>query len=236
VKIVVASPDIAPKGTFLLFPGGNGRLVVKDNSVIRVGFGRSSLSFFAKHGFAAVAVDVPSDQANGYSEQFRISDAHLEDVKTIIKFATRKWEKPVFLLGHSSGTLSAAHLAATLGDGEVRALVVASSPTTRGRRGGGMLNLPDIPLRKIVMPALVVHHRDDACRTTSFSEATRLPSLFTTSPRVALLEVRGGETLAWDDPCGGSWNAHNFFGKESEVVAAIVGWALGGHIPKRIGP
>jgi hypothetical protein len=234
LRIVVASPDITPKGVFLLFPGGSGRLLTKDDRVIRGGFGRSSLPFFAKAGFVAVGLDVPSDQAGGFSEHFRVADAHVHDARKVVEFAARRWDKPMFLLGHSSGTFSVAHLAVALDDPRVRALVVVSSPTTRGRPGSGMLNLPDISLRNIVIPALVVHHRDDACKPTSFSEAKRLPALFTASPRVALLEVVGGETLA-SDPCAGSWTPHDLFGRESDVVTAISDWVLGGRIPERIG-
>jgi pimeloyl-ACP methyl ester carboxylesterase len=231
----LSRPEIPTNGVFLLFPGGNGRLVAKDGRIIRGGFGRASLPHFAKHGFVAVAVDVPSDQADGFGEQSRVSDAHVQDVRKVIEFAAGKWDRPVFLLGHSSGTFSVAHLAASRADPRIRAIVLAASPTTRGRPGSGMWNIPDFPLRTIAVPVLIVHHRDDACRPTSFHEATRLPRLFSASPRVALLEVRGGETLA-SDPCAGSWTPHDLFDKESEVVAAIVDWVLGGQIPERIGP
>jgi pimeloyl-ACP methyl ester carboxylesterase len=235
VRIVVASPEGSPRGVFLLFPGGNGRLIAKDGRVIRGGFGRASLPHFAKHGFVAIALDVPSDQADGFGENSRVSDVRVQDVRKVIDFATGKWGRPLFLLGHSSGTFSVAHLAASRADPRIGAIVLAASPTTRGRPGSGMWNVPDFPLRAISVPVLIVHHRDDACRPTSFHEAARLPRLFTASPRVAFLEVRGGETLA-SDPCAGSWTPHDFFGKESEVVAAIADWALGGQIPERLGP
>ena len=234
-RIVVASPEAPAKGVFLLFPGGSGRLIAKDGRIIRGGFGRASLPHFPKFGFVAVAVDVPSDQADGFGENSRVSEAHVQDVRKVIEFAAGKWDRPLFLLGHSSGTFSVAHLAASRADPRIRAIVLAASPTTRGRPGSGMWNVPDFPLRMIAVPVLIVHHRDDACRPTSFHEATRLPRLFTASPRVALLEVRGGETLA-SDPCAGSWTPHDLFDKESEVVAAIVDWVLGGQIPERIGP
>ena len=235
VRIVVASPEGPPRGLFLLFPGGNGRLIAKDGRVIRGGFGRASLPHFPKHGFVAIAFGVPSDQADGFGENSRVSDAHVQDVRKVIDFAASKWDRPLFLLGHSSGTFSVAHLAASQADPRIRAIVLAASPTTRGGPGSGMWNVPDFPLRAITVPVLIVHHRDDACRPTSFHEAARLPRLFTASPRVAFLEVRGGETLA-SDPCAGSWTSHDFFGKESEVVAAIVDWTLGGQIPERLGP
>lgn len=234
-RIVVSTPDVTPKGVFLLFPGGNGRLVIQDGRIIRGGFGRSSLPHFAKNGFVAAAIDVPSDQASGFGENSRFAEAHVQDVRKIVEFAARKWDKPMFFLGHSSGTFSAAHLAVFLNDQRIGAIVLAASPTTRGRPGSGLWNLSDIPLGRIAVPVLIVHHRDDACRATSFYEATRLPRFFTSSPRVAFLEVRGGETLA-SDPCIGSWTPHDLFGKEPEVVAAIVHWALGGQIPERIGP
>ena len=238
MRIVVASPEVPAKGVFLLFPGGNGRLVAKDGRIIRGGFGRASLPHFPMYGFVALALDVPSDRADGFfgspTHHPRASEVHVQDVRKVIEFAAGKWDRPLFLLGHSSGTFSVVHLAASEADPRIRAIVLAASPTDRGPRGT-MWNVPDLPLRTIRVPVLIVHHRDDLCPATSFNQAARLPRLFTASPRVALLEVRGGETLV-SDPCAGSWTPHDFFGKESEVVAAIADWALGGQIPERIGP
>ena len=235
-RILVAAPAGQPRGIFLLFPGGAGRVLLPDDRVIRAGFGRAGVPHIAAQGFVAIAIDVPSDHAGGLPDDMRISSAHVQDARKVVEYAGGRWPGvPIFLLGHSSGAISVAHLAASLEVDRLGAVVLVASPTKRGGPVQKMLNVPDVPLARIKVPALVVHHRDDACAPTLFREARWLPRLFTASSRVALLEVRGGETLA-SDPCAGSWTPHDLYGMEAQAAEAIGKWVLGGQIPERIGP
>ena len=67
VRVVVAAPNVQPKGIFVVFPGGNGRVILPSGEVLRGGFGRYSFPHFVRQGFVAALVDVPSDQASGGS-------------------------------------------------------------------------------------------------------------------------------------------------------------------------
>jgi predicted esterase len=241
VKVVVLSPAAAPVGVFLLYPGGEGRMVAKDGRIVRASFGRSIGPMLAQRGFAVVAIDSPSDQPYaredpGYDPQFRLSTRHLEDARAIVKFSSDRWNKPIYLLGHSNGTLSVSYLAASLGDERVRGIVLVASVVTRPGRGFPIVS--DIPLDKVLAPVLIVHHRDDACAVTPFEAARRLPRLFSSSPRVAFLEVRGGKLIPRpaSNACRGLWDAHNLYGKEAEAVSAIANWISGGPVPERIDP
>lgn len=69
------------------------------------------------------------------------------------------------------------------------------------------------------VPVLLVHHRDDACRSTPYVEAHHL------SKRFPLVSVKGG-LPPQSDPCQ-AMSAHGFLGKEAETVDAIAGWMLG---------
>ena len=85
LRIFLVTPKTVPKGIFVLFPGGSGRLVSRRGQIGQ-GFGRSSSRLFADHGFIAAGVDVPSDQAGGLSIDFRYSKGHTEDAKKVIGF------------------------------------------------------------------------------------------------------------------------------------------------------
>lgn len=127
VRVLLVTPDqtnASVKGIFLVFPGGEGFLV-KDDVLYRM-----FTVELAGRGFAVAVVDVPADQAGGMSgsnELFRVSDRHADDIRGIVDFVSRKWQAPVFLLGHSLGSASAAHVASSLNDTRIRGLVMTAS-------------------------------------------------------------------------------------------------------------
>jgi len=233
VRMVLVKPDGEPKGIFLAYPGGNGRVIVPDGRIIRASFIRSSSRHYPAHGFVAAVVDVPSDEARGLVDVMRLQDERLEDAKKLIDFLMRRWDRPLFALGHSSGTLSAALLAVRLGDPRLRGIVLAGSVSSSRDR---IRDLYYVPLGRIKLPVLIVHHENDGCQWTSFRGAQHVSKRFESSPRVNFLAVQGGHPALSSDPCQGSWTPHDLFGKEPEVVAAIIAWATGAPIPERIGP
>jgi pimeloyl-ACP methyl ester carboxylesterase len=220
-----------PKGIFLLFPGGTG-LVWTPRVKLRESFPVVA-HLFAEQGFVAAVVDAPSDQPSGFASgrAFRGSKEHAEDARKTIDLLSQKWPKPIFLLGHSSGGLSVAHIAITLKDERIKGIVLAAT-------GGGLADELKIPLEKVTLPVLYIKHRHDDC--SSFEGASQLYSRFIKSPRRKFIEVLGG-----DNPgnCGGAplnpgvtSYTHYFSGKEREVVKAATDWAMGKQIPDRIGP
>jgi hypothetical protein len=61
-----------------------------------------------------------------------------------------------------------------------------------------------------------------------------MTTLITNSPRVSLVEVRGGRASG-ADPCE-PLSAHGFMGIEPQVVEIIAEWISGHSVPARIGP
>jgi hypothetical protein len=77
-------------------------------------------------------------------------------------------------------------------------------------------------LKDIRVPTLVVHHRDDACRATPFTDTPALVRELAAAPRRELLTFTGG-----DPPLSGPCEAraaHGYLGLDAEVVAAIATW------------
>lgn len=228
VRVLMITPNTAPMGTFLYFPGGDGSLVNTE--------GRGKWLYtrlFPERGFITAMVDVPSDRPSGMlgGDRFRSSNQHLDDLTTIIDFVYQKWPKPIFLIGHSAGATSAAYLASVIKDHRIGGVVLTSAV------GDG--SLASVPLHTIAYPVLFVHHREDPC--TSFEAAYRQHYRLIESSRVNFIEVLGGDQSRAigckprDPGFGLSW-AHGFSGKEREVVRAITDWVAGRSVPDRIGP
>lgn len=233
MRLLLMIPDAAPKAIFLHFPGGEGEMIERSGRARGMFLPRRSRQI-VNQGFVSAAVDVPSDMAYGMNDQFRVSKEHLDDIRKVVEFLSSKWSGPIFVIGISRGTLSAAHAGIFLKHPRVQGIVLASSLTGRIPGPGNQVSLFDLPLEKITSPVLILHHRDDGCGTTTFHDALRLPESLTGSARVTFIEVSGGDPPQ-SEPCL-LFSAHGFLGKEREVITTVVDWATGKQVLNRIGP
>lgn len=234
VKVLIMTSSGSSKGTLLMFPGGSGanhfsergvKIRLSNNFLVR------SSNQFMKQGFVIAIVDVPSDQANGMNDQFRTSKDHTEDIKKLLDQFDQKLPKPIFLVGTSRGTLSAAHLAISFKEQRLGGVVLTSS--IGASKGGGM-SLFNLPLEEITLPVLFVHHREDGCWASRFNDALQLQKRITGSPRTQFIEVLSGDP-ARSGPCE-ALSLHGYLGKEREVVTAITDWIQGKPVVEKIGP
>jgi hypothetical protein len=234
MRVLLLTPSASSKGTLVMFPGGDG----KDHFTEQKGKVRFSRNFlvrssnlFVDQGFLVAIVDVPSDQAAGMSPQFRTSKEHTEDIQKVIHMLGEKRPGTIFLVGTSAGTASVAHLAVTLKADRISGIVLtASIGVSRGSR----LSLMNLPLEKITLPVLFVHHREDGCWASTFNHALQLRDRMTGSSRTAFIEILGGDPPR-SEPCQ-AMSPHGFLGKEREVVRAITDWLTGKPAPDKIGP
>ncbi len=228
VKVLLSSPERRPKAVFVFFSGSTGRLVSNRSGQIRY---RWVISSLVERGFAVATPDLPSDEEKRFSDEFRLSKAHTEDIKRVIEFVTQKWPGPIFFIGHSAGTISAADIAATVKDDRIRGVVLTGS---RQRTGSyRRVTLRDLGLKKITYPVLFVHHRDDGCH--DIKAVRKLRKRFKKSPKVDFIEVVGGNSPPDHDDCFGGQNPHSFWGRKKEVINVIADWASGKPVPKQIG-
>jgi pimeloyl-ACP methyl ester carboxylesterase len=213
-----------PQAVAVLFPGGAGsiRLRVEDN-MIKFGpnnFLVRSRNLFVGRGVAVALLDAPSDQAEGMHNAFRKGALHAQDVQAVTADLRKRYPAaPIFLVGTSMGTVSAAYAGQALGSG-LAGVVLTSSPfRPSGRRSRhGDSNLSDFDLASIKVPLLLVHHREDACSTCPYGEAQRRAGAH------PLISVTGGQPPQ-SDPCE-ALSAHGYLGKEEETVEAMVNWML----------
>ena len=78
-----------------------------------------------------------------------------------------------------------------------------------------------MPLEKIAIPVLVVHHEKDGCKYCAYSQIPSLMEKLSSTPKKELLTFKGGESRG--DPCE-ALAYHGFNGLEKEVVARIAEW------------
>lgn len=220
--LLVKPAAAAPQAVAVLFPGAAGILELRleaDRIAFRPNnFLVRSRDEFVRHGIAAAIVDAPSDQPQGMDDYFRLGKAHATDIAAVISdLKKRVGDIPVFLVGTSRGTISAAALGRTYGDSVARVVLTA---TLFLATGGRMPNpgLSSFDFATIRSPLLFVHHADDECRYTPYRSAKNQASRF------PLITINGGEP-ARSQPCE-ALSAHGFLGKEPETVEAIVKWML----------
>lgn len=220
-RILVITPE-KPKSAVILFAGGDGGIQIQpDGRILRSGnFLVRSRQLFADQGYTTVVIDAPSDkQSPPYLAGSRQTAEHVADVKAVIAWLREQAKIPVWLIGTSRGTQSAAWVATRLAtaDGGPDGIVLTSSMLTdRASRA-----VPEMELERLRIPVLVVHHKDDACRYCQLSDMPRLMDRLTSPPRKELIVFAGGDNSG--DPCGAR-AYHGYNGIEREVVERIAAW------------
>ncbi len=168
-KFILITPEKAVAAV-ILFAGGKGDLDLSGASGRPVlGWGKNNFPVrtradFAAHGFAVAVVDAPSDRKEriGMRGGFRNSAEHVTDIDAVTAHLKKTVRAPVWLIGTSRGTESAAYVAIHAQE-KVAGLVLTSS-MTEDNSGGRPVT--DLALDRIRVPALVVAHDDDQCRMT----------------------------------------------------------------------
>jgi pimeloyl-ACP methyl ester carboxylesterase len=169
-RMVVLSPQ-DPKAAVILFAGGHGGLQILPNGSFKWGesnFVVRTRQLFADQGLLAVVVDAPSDrQSPPYLSGFRQLPEHVADIKAVIAWVRGQAKVPVWLVGTSRGTQSAAYVATQLnGPDGPDGLVLTSTILTDNKSRP----VTAMPLDKLHIPVLVVHHEQDGCGHCQFSE------------------------------------------------------------------
>lgn len=219
-RLLVLAPQ-NPKAAVVLFAGGHGGLQIASDGSF--GWGRGnflvrSRQLFADRGLLTVIVDAPSDRQN--LAGFRQSSEHLADIKAVIAWVRGQSKIPVWLVGTSRGTESAAYAAVELAaEGGPDGLVLTSSILADSKS----TPVPALRLDRIRAPVLVVHHELDGCKHCSFSDIPVLMRGLGNASRTALLSFRDGQSRG--DPCE-AFAYHGFNGIEEPVVAQITDWIL----------
>jgi len=204
--------------TLMLLPGGEGSIgAAKGREPRSKNFLVRTRDMFAAEGFNVAVVGRPSDR-DDLDLNFRAGSAHVEDLRVIADRLGRELGKPVWIVGTSRGSVSAAAAGAKL-DPPLIAGIVLTSSVTYSRQGAAV---PGLPLMDVRVPVLVMHHKRDACRDCDPREAHLITERLTGAPvkKLLLVDGGGGESGNVCEPM----HFHGFIGMEAEAVKAISGW------------
>jgi pimeloyl-ACP methyl ester carboxylesterase len=201
-----------PAATVLLFPGDQGVVAkVRNNFLLR------TAPDFVALGLSVAVIDAPSDQSNGMSDEFRMSAAHATDVAAVIAAMRQRAEAPIWLVGTSRGTISAASLAVRLGPPQVAqgiAGVVLTSTVWQSA-------VSQVRLEDIRVPTLILHNRNDGCVASPYGLAGFGLRRLSAAPSKELIAVSSSAQRS--APCD-AMSPHGYLGIEQQVVQLIAAW------------
>ena len=222
--LFIATPNA--KATVILFAGGHGGLRLTPDG--RIGWVAGNFlvrtrQMLAAQGVNVATLDAPSDrQGEPFLNGFRQTREHAADVKAVIVALRQQAAIPLWLMGTSRGTQSAAFLATELprDAGGPDGVVLTSSVLTERR---GSRAVPGMPLQFIKIPVLVVHHKDDGCEHCRYTDLPLLTEKLTGAPRKEVMVFEGGSMRG--DPCE-AFAHHGYNGIEGDVIAKIAAWIV----------
>jgi hypothetical protein len=215
-----------------IFPGSPGilRLREEDGQVRHAMVGNfliRSRRHWLDDDTLVLSIDAPSDRWHSFQQAFRETERYGKDVAALLAEAGRRFGIDDWtLVGTSEGSVSAFH-AARMNPMLARRLILTASLFMPNRNGDG---LSSADFSQIGIPLLWVHHVDDPCRVTAYSDAVD----FARRSNAPLVTVRGGGR--GHGPACQAHTAHGFVGIERQTVLAMRAWVKTGKVPQDVGP
>jgi hypothetical protein len=213
----------------LLLAGGNGVLSLDANGDVQelqANFLiRSAYRFLSKGLNVAMLDAAPTfPDPNGFNN-LRHTQQHAYVIGKVLEQVHLMWPSvPVWLVGTSNGSISAANLAARLGSSNptLKGLVLTSSVTQPGNMPGEAVTSLSPGIGSIKVPTLVVWHSGDSCAgSPSASAHTVFTGLTGLAPGMkSEVVVKGGGWVAM--PGCSALGYHGYNGAEDDVIATIV--------------
>lgn len=215
-----------PVASVILFAGGHGALRLK--SATSMGWGSQNFlvrtrDMFAARGFMVAVVDTPSDHqsARGMNAEFRMSGGHAGDIGAVVDHLKKQANVPVWLVGTSMGTFSAA--GGAIGLKNVNGVVLTSTITRAHPKWKIARSHPQgvasMRLSAITVPTLIVSHRKDGCDITPAADTPKLTKALSRSRKVDVVLLDGGGPPR-SEPCE-ALSQHGFLGIEWQAVDRI---------------
>ena len=178
-----------------------------------------------RSGSIHAVVDSPSDRSD-LNGGFRNSQEHNQDIKRLVEFLKADNPNlPIWLIGTSNGSLTAAGASIAVGETYVAGIVLTSTVTEEHTWAMGQKFVHPVyraDLTKVTVPVLIVHHKLDRCKHSLYQPIEALIKAFSNSKKVELISVDGGSDNS--DPCNGGY--HQFLGQEQEVTDLITNWII----------
>lgn len=230
-RFLLIPPDQGqPIAALILLPGSDGRIQLRQRAGIP-SVGRLQSNFlvrtredFGRRGYAVALFDAPTDRQRpgGMRYGFRESPEHRRDLQAVIAYLKGRFGVPVWVIGTSRGSESAAQAAIALGD-QIQGVVLSSSVSVSNGKGSA---ITELPLERIRVPVLLLAHENDTCRVTPPENISEIRKRLTGSTTVEVHLIFGGPRPE-ANPCEGR-SPHGYLGVEEQAVDAIAAF-IGAH-------
>lgn len=207
-------PGTQPKAVIIYLSGGWGRIGLRANTASMIDpFSRMLIGLtnpkLSSGKFDVVFMDSPNEL---HWMTQRGSVDHLSRLQSVVQHYKNRTGLPVWLMGHSNGTLSLSAFIQYLQESNqvkmVDGLIISAA------RNETTFSSP------LSMPMLFLHHEEDGCVNTqpknSYAAYERLIQF--DKANVKYVNIGTGE-YEMDDPCASGY--HMYFGADQEVISAI---------------
>lgn len=221
LRLALLAPAGPPAAAAILLAGSNGAVAVPER--VEPGWTRDASILvrtapaLAARGVLVAIADAPSDRHGGLPLTFRGGPAHMADIEAVIAELRRRTALPVWLVGHSSGAISAATAAARLPPPRGPDGIVLVSTVWRPVRPSAGARASEADIR---VPVLLAHNRADRCTPLANAEDAR--RLLVGAPRRELAPFDGASAPG-ERRCG-RYAAHGFYQLEDRLAATIADW------------
>jgi hypothetical protein len=217
-------PKPNSKAVLIFLPGGGGSFGMTKKPDPQPNWVLGDLYQSTSAAFDLVFMDsyfqLQTDFGSPYSRWAPRRDAnHLKRIKSTVEYYRDLTGKPIFLLGHSNGTLSIAEF-------------LNQSTENQKLLGGfifsGSRNETELK-NKLVLPALVLHHKADPNRWTTPGDAEKLFSFVKQNNSAASEQkwVEGGKDVPQGDPThSGRHMYHEAVSEAAGLVQAFIDRAV----------
>lgn len=205
-----------PIANLILFAGGKGKIKLNSSKYKKnKNFLVRSRQLFIDSGLTTILIDAPSDKQGklGMLKGFRNSQEHVQDIEAVVDYIRALNNKPIWLVGTSRGTESAAYAAVHLNN-KIDGVVLTSSISKTNNKG---TSVTDLSLNKITTPVLIIHHNQDTCKTTRPGVVKDIKRKAYNSSRIEVKLFTGGDEPISSNPCQAR-TYHGYLGIENKVV------------------
>ena len=201
------------KAVVLLFPGGGGVLRLQDDgSTTNFHTFVRSKDLWAQYGIDSVLVDTPYDLGAGMRNSRSIRD-HQQRILNVVNYYRDKFNLPVWIFGHSMGTVSVTEF---VNGGKDKERLVAGVIVAGTYRSASIDS-------DVTIPVMAIHHTDDGCASTPLVTSERIIEGRSPKTISLLIQIDGG--VSEGDVCG-SKAYHGFNQKESEFIKSAAQFIL----------
>lgn len=225
-SFILIKPE-KPVASVILFAGGHGALGLKSASAMQWGAGNflvRSRDAFAAQNLMVAVIDAPSDQRGGMNAIFRMSPSHAADIGAVAAYLKTQAQVPIWLVGTSMGTFSAA--GGAIGAKGIDGLILTST-ITRSKPNWKIAKshpnaVASMALPQVTVPTLILSHRKDGCDITPAADAPKLSARLTKARKVETILLDGGDPPL-SEPCEAK-SQHGYLGIEGKAVETIAGF------------